>query len=186
MDDNSSPPVLTYNSPESLLRRLFWKAVLSSAFLTAILTIGGTWLIETHKTNLILQQERVQNTEKNYENLQNALNGLSKDLGNLTATATLALNSPKEKTLHDATSASLRAVAESLTVVMDARERYGIDTQISDAIREALEPIPPALSKAQSNFESVRLICELYQSGLKSKIHSVQDKIQQKISDMSV
>jgi hypothetical protein len=43
--------------PELDYPRHFWKGVLSSAFLTGIMTLGGAWLIK-NKTNLILERER--------------------------------------------------------------------------------------------------------------------------------
>ena len=160
--------------------------MLSSAFLTAILTLVGTWFIENHKTNLILHQERIQNAEKNYENLETLLDELSAQLGDLTATANLALKSPKEKQLHDSTLASLKDVAVSMTNVVRASERHGIDAQITKDIKDALGPLGPELDKVQSSFENVRSICELYNKGVKSKLGSLEAEIQTKISDMNI
>ncbi|SRR6266550_2457391 len=177
---------LTYNIPKPVLRGLFWKAVLSSGFLIAILTLVGTWLIENHKTNLVLQQQRIQNAENKYENLETLLDELFAQLGDLTATANLALESPKNKQLHDSTSASLKEVAGSMANVLRASERHGIDPQITKDIRDALRPLASALDKTQSNFENVRSICELYNNNLKSTLGSLEAEIQKKISDNSV
>jgi len=181
---------LTYNNPVPVLRRLFWRAVLSSAFLAAAITLAGTWLIENHKTNLILQQARIQNAEKNYESLASLLDDLSSQMGDLTATASLALKSRKEspqgKQLHDTTLASLGEVAGSMTNVLRASERHGIDPQITKDVKDVLDPLVPEMERAQSNFENVRSICKLYEESVKAKLGFLQIEIQKKISDMTV
>ena len=67
-----------------------------------------------------------------------------------------------------------------------ASERNGIDAQISTHLRETLGPLALELDKAQSSFESVRSICELYNKDLKSKLDSLEAEIQKKISELSV
>jgi hypothetical protein len=164
--------------------------VLSSAsiagILTGFITLGGIWFIENHKTNLILQQERIQNTEKNYENLEALLDEFSAQLGDLTTTANLALKSLKDKQLHDSTLASLKEVAGSMANVVRASERHGIDAQVSTHLRETLGPLALELNKAQSSFGNVRSICELYKKDLKSELDSLEAEIQKKISELSV
>lgn len=186
MDDKTKSGHLTYNTPESVLKGLFWKGVLSSAFLTAILSLVGTWFIENHKTNLILQQQRIQDAERNYESLDALLDELSAELGDLTTTANLALISPKNQQLHDSTLASLNEVAGGMANVVRASEHHGIDPQISKDLKDALDPLAAELAKTQSNFGNVRSICELYNDDLKSKIGALQTEIQKKIADLSV
>ena len=186
MDDMNKSDPLTYNTPESVSRRVFWSGVFSSAFLATILSLVGTWFIENHKTNLILQQQRIQNAERNYESLDALLDELSAQLGDLTTTANLALISPKNLQLHDSTLASLNEVAGGMANVIRASEHHGIDPQITKDLKDALDPLAAELDKTQSNFGNVRSICELYNEDLKSKIGALQTEIQKKISDLSV
>lgn len=183
---DANKETLTHNNPKAELTHLVWKAVLSSAVLSAILTLAGTWLIEGHKTNLVLQQERIQNAEKDYGRLEELLDDLSSQLADLTTTANLALKPPKEKELHDSTLASVKAVALTMTNVIRVSEGHGIDPQITKDIKETLNPLVPEMKKAQNNFENVRTICEIYDKHLKSKLDSIKAEIQKKISDMGV